>query len=120
MEKAIKPVEKKSVAPVDSSEDKPSACPSRYSWARLLARIYEVFHLLCPVCQQEMKIISFITEADVIVKLLTAMDEEPEAPIVAPARAPPLWELADSDQSVDDEVSVDSIPGDHFDQSVSW
>ena len=48
------------------------------------------------------------------------MDEEPEAPIVAPARAPPLWELADSDQSVDDEVSVDSIPGDHFDQSVSW
>ena len=70
--------------------------------------------------RQALKIISFITEADVIVKLLTAMDEEPEAPIVAPARGPPLWELADSDQSEDDEVSVDSIPGDHFDQSVSW
>ena len=52
--------------------------------------------------------------------MLTAIGEEPEAPIVAPARGPPLWELADSDQSEDDEVSVNSIPGDHFDQSVSW
>ena len=30
-------------------------------WAALIARIYEVFPLLCPVCGGQMRIIAFIT-----------------------------------------------------------
>jgi len=31
--------------------------PSHYLWAALIARIYEVFPLLCPVCGGQMRII---------------------------------------------------------------
>jgi putative transposase len=33
---------------------------ARYAWARLLARIYEVFPLVCPLCGAEMRIIALI------------------------------------------------------------
>jgi hypothetical protein len=36
---------------------------ARYAWALLLARIYEVFQLVCPHCGAEMRIIAFITDA---------------------------------------------------------
>ena len=36
---------------------------ARYAWALLLARIYEVFPLVCPRCGGEMRIIAFITYA---------------------------------------------------------
>ena len=39
---------------------------ARYAWALLLARIYEVFPLLCPKCGAEMRIIAFITEAPAV------------------------------------------------------
>jgi hypothetical protein len=35
-------------------------------WARLLARIYEVLPLLCPVCQGEMRVIAFLTDPAVV------------------------------------------------------
>jgi Putative transposase. len=35
---------------------------SAYLWAALLARIYEVFPLLCPQCGEPMTIIAFVTE----------------------------------------------------------
>jgi len=31
-------------------------------WAALIARIYEVFPLVCPVCAGQMRIIAFFTE----------------------------------------------------------
>ena len=35
---------------------------ARYAWAMLLARIYEVFPLVCPLCGAEMRIIAFLTD----------------------------------------------------------
>ena len=34
---------------------------ARSRWARLLARIYEVFPLRCPDCGSEMRILAFLT-----------------------------------------------------------
>jgi hypothetical protein len=42
----------------------------RKSWARLIQKIYEVDPLLCPKCQGQMKIISFIEEQVVIKQIL--------------------------------------------------
>ena len=42
----------------------------RKSWARLIQKIYEVDPLLCPKCQGQMKIISFIEEQAVIKQIL--------------------------------------------------
>ena len=42
----------------------------RRSWAQLIKRIYEVDPMVCPSCGSEMKVISFITEHDVIDAIL--------------------------------------------------
>ena len=47
--------------------------------ALLLARIYEVFPLLCPQCGAEMRIIAFITDASTGRDILTHLGE-PTAP----------------------------------------
>ena len=66
--------------------------PSHYLWAALIARIYEVFPLLCPMCGGQMRIIAFITFSADIHKILEHIGVDPEAPRIAPARGPPLWE----------------------------
>ena len=38
----------------------------RYAWALLLARIYEVFPLICPKCGGKMKIIAFTIEGEAV------------------------------------------------------
>ena len=43
---------------------------ARYSWALLLARIYEVFPLLCPMCGAEMRIIAFIVDRAIVRDIL--------------------------------------------------
>jgi hypothetical protein len=48
----------------------PIPSPSRASWARLLRRIFEVNPLLCPACGSKMKIVSVITEPNVIDAIL--------------------------------------------------
>jgi len=42
----------------------------RRSWAQLIKRIHEVDPLVCPSCGSEMKVISFITEHDVVDAIL--------------------------------------------------
>ena len=42
----------------------------RQNWARLIQKIYEVDPLVCPKCQGQMHIISFIEELDIIEKIL--------------------------------------------------
>jgi hypothetical protein len=66
--------------------------PSHYLWAALIARIYEVFPLLCPMCGGQMRIIAFITFSADIHKILEHIGVDPEAPRITPARGPPLWE----------------------------
>ena len=48
----------------------PKRSPAHYLWAALIARIYEVFPLLCPVCGGQMRLIAFITEGAQIRKIL--------------------------------------------------
>ncbi len=42
----------------------------RRNWARLIQKIYEVDPLVCPKCQGQMRIISFIEDPEVIRKIL--------------------------------------------------
>jgi hypothetical protein len=48
----------------------PKRSPGHYLWAVLIARIYEVFPLLCPKCGGQMHLIAFITEGTQIRKIL--------------------------------------------------
>jgi hypothetical protein len=79
------------VQPEPPAKPKPRP-PSHYLWAALIARIYEVFPLLCPTCGGQMRIIAFITFSADIHKILEHIGVEPEAPRITPARGPPLWE----------------------------
>ena len=46
------------------------ASTAHYLWAALIARIYEVFPLICPHCGGPMRIIAFITFSAGIHKIL--------------------------------------------------
>jgi len=55
----------------------------------LMARIFEVLPLLCPVCHGPLKIISFIHDPLVIDRILSHLDMETRPPPIHPARGPP-------------------------------
>ena len=59
--------------------------PSHYLWAALIARIYEVFPLLCPMCGGQMR-------------------------IIAPARGPPLWDDSGAQESQEQGEGVEAEP----------
>ena len=95
-----------------------SRMPSRMLWAQLLARIYEVLPLLCPVCGGEMRIISFITLPSTVERILLHLNLPHRPPRVSPARGPPQAEL-DLDQSpAFDLAAPDAVPDYEFDQST--
>jgi hypothetical protein len=75
----------------------PKSSEAHYLWAALIARIYEVFPLLCPICGGQMRIIAFITHRAEIRQILGHIGVEPEPPRLSPARGPPLWEDGDAD-----------------------
>lgn len=62
-------------------------------WARLLARIYEVFPLLCPDCGAEMRILAFITAAEPVETILRHLGLPATPPPLSPARGPPQHDL---------------------------
>ena len=76
------------------------------SWAMLLARIYNVFPLVCPQCGGSMRVLSFVTEIQSVEKILTHINEPIDAPVMAPARGPPQAGF-DFDQRVDDDWAYD-------------
>ena len=63
--------------------------PGARSWARLIARIYEVNPLRCRRCGGSMQLIAFITERSVIVRILDHLGVPSRAPRMAPIRGPP-------------------------------
>ena len=69
---------------------------AHYRWAVLIARIYEVFPLLCPMCGGQMRLIAFVTEGTQIRKILNHIGVDPEPPHLVPARGPPLWDDCDA------------------------
>jgi hypothetical protein len=92
---------------------------ARYAWAVLLARIYEVFPLVCPRCGGEMRIIAFITDAAAVREILTHIGEPKSPPRLMPARAPPLWEMQGANIAEDDS-QAQSAPEYEFDQRIAW
>ena len=93
---------------------------ARYAWALLLARIDEVFPLVCPRCGGEMRIIiAFITDACVVREILSHLGEPTSPPPIAPARGPPLWEMTDAEQGEFDPPAQPA-PDYPFDQRIAW
>ena len=79
-----------------TSEHAPPKHAAHYLWAVLIARIYEVFPLLCPLCGGQMRITAFITHSADIRQILEHIGTDSEPPRVAPARGPPLWDDCDA------------------------
>ena len=107
---------------------KPKTRPSaHYLWAALIARIYEVFPLICPHCGAPMRIIAFITFSADIQKILEHIGVEPQAPRIAPARGPPLWDdcgaqdVGDGVEALPDWDLANQSPPDYpDDQRKAW
>ena len=85
-----------------------------------MARIFEVFPLICPACGQEMQIIAFIRNQDSIRAILEAIGEPTQPPVLKPPRGPPDYN-SDHDQTHDDDITqTEPVPDYDFDQSVNW
>jgi hypothetical protein len=63
----------------------------------LLARIYGISPLVCPLCGGEMKIISFITDPLTVQAILDHVGVPIKPPPIAPARGPQVWEILDQE-----------------------
>jgi len=99
--------------------------PAHILWAVLIARIYEVFALLCPICGGQMRIIAFITYSADIRQILDHIGVDTEPPRITPSRGPPLWDGCDAlDEGVDVEPDWDEAaqPAPDFEanQRVNW
>ena len=81
--------------------------PAHYLWAVLMASIYEVFPLVCPICGGQMRIIAFITHSADIRHILEHIGAETESPRITPARGPPLWDGCDAQMGDGVELAPD-------------
>ena len=81
--------------------------PAHFLWAVLIARIHEVFPLLCPLCGGQMRIIAFITHSADIRQILDHIGVDLEPPHITPARGSPLWDECDAQMSDGVEVEPD-------------
>ena len=93
---------------------------ARYAWALLLARIYEVFPLVCPRCGGAMRIIAFITDGPTVRDILGHLGEPTAPPRIAPARGPPLWAATAAEHDPAADSLLQSTPAFEFDQRRSW
>ena len=108
----------------------PKRSPAHYLWAVLIARIYEVFPLLCPLCGGQMRIIAFITHSAEIRQILDHIGVQSEPPNIAPARGPPMWEDCDAQMGEGAQVEPDwandwagaaqPAPDYELDQRINW
>jgi len=64
----------------ESAKLVPPKRPAHYLWAVLIARIYEVFPLVCPICSGPMRIIALITHSADIRQILEHMVVGAESP----------------------------------------
>jgi len=72
--------------PVERAPEEPPSAASR-RWARLIQKVYEVDPLVCPDCGGAMKVVSFITEDDVVYRILSHKGLlEPDPPPHPPPR----------------------------------
>jgi hypothetical protein len=109
---------------VATSEEPRHRAVARYLWAILLARLYEAFPLLCPICHGQMRIIAFVNDAGTVKKILDHIGESTQPPRISPARGPPLWEAAAAAEQAENDPQWDSLaqsaPEMEFDQRIAW
>ena len=108
----------------------PKRSKAHYLWAVLIARIFEVFPLLCPLCGGQMRLIAFITEGVQIRRILDHIGVDSEPPQISPARGPPLWDDCDAqtdegvapgpDWATDWDLAAQPAPDYEVDQRISW
>ena len=112
--------------PAQTTQSASPKRPAHYLWAVLMARIYEVFPLLCPLCGGQMRIIAFITQSADIRHILEHIGAETKPPRITPARGPPLWDDGDAQagEAVEPAPGWDDTaqpaPDFEVDQRVSW
>ena len=103
---------------------------AHYLWAVLIARIYEVFPLLGPLCGGQMRIIAFITHSADIRQMLVSLGVPAEPPCISPPRGPPMWEDCDAQMGEGAQVEPDwandwagaaqPAPDYELDQRINW
>ncbi len=104
----------------------PKRSPAHYLWAVLIARIYEVFPLLCPICGGQMRLIAFITNTAEVRKILEHIGVDSVPPRITPARGPPLWDNCDApadevlEALPDWDQSAQPAPDYCADQRIHW
>ena len=86
-------------------------------WAQLLARIYGVFALQCSRCGGRVHVVGFITEPATVRQILEHVGERTTAPVIAPARSPPLG--TNGQQLTALEGVFEAIPELEFDQTAN-
>ena len=90
---------------------------ARYMWAQLLARIYGVLALQCSRCGGRVHVVGFITEPATVRQILEHAGERTTAPLIAPARSPPL--ALNGQQLAAPERVFEAIPELEFDQTAN-
>ena len=83
-----------------------------------MARIYDVFPLLCPSCGGSMRIIAFVTDPAPVRSILSHLDLPSRPPPLTPARAPPQTVLGFDQSSGFDPTDPEPTPEFEFDQSL--
>ncbi|MDH3817069.1 MAG: transposase, partial [Myxococcales bacterium] len=73
-----RPIEETADAPRIDGDRSADARSFRRSWAQLIKRIYEVDPLQCPSCGGEMKVVAFITEHEVVDRILRHLKRKEE------------------------------------------
>ena len=112
--------------PVSQPVPEPPKRLAHYLWAVLIARIYEVFPLLCPICGGQMRIIAFITHSADIRQILDHIGGESAPPHIAPARGPLLWDESDAQAGEGSQIRPDwdwaaqPTPDHEVDHCVNW
>ena len=107
-------------------EPVPSKRPAHYLWAVLIARIYEVFPLLCPQCGGQIRIIAVITDSADIRHILVSLGADCEPARISPARGPPLWDDCDALAAEGTQIGQDwdlaaqPAPDYEVDQRINW
>ncbi len=100
--------------------ERPYRSPARYLWARLIARIYEVFPLLCTQCGAEICIISFVIDTASVTRILEHIGEPAKPPRLSPARAPPIGEQSFAQTPLFDPLVPAPDSAFVVDQRITW
>ena len=86
-------------------------------WAQLLARIYGVFALQRSRCGARVHLVGVITEPATVRQILEHVGERTTAPLIAPARSPPL--AMHGEQLAAPEWVFEAIPELEIDQTAN-